>query len=168
MTAPIRSMPELVAALRARRDELQLTHETIDAIAGWPSGYAGKLLAPEPIKNLGWMSLGAALDTLGIALVVVENKEQRELVESRWKQRERPKNGTALASRFSMANEVSMQIEITPEFQAQMQRKEYMRMIGKRGGQKGGKRRLKTMGKRRRQAIAAHAARMRWSKRASA
>jgi hypothetical protein len=86
----VRSMPELIAALRARRDELQITHETIDAIAGWPAGYAGKLLAPEPIKNLGWMSLGLALDTLGIALVVVENKEQRKLVEGRWKQRERP------------------------------------------------------------------------------
>jgi hypothetical protein len=85
-------MPELVAALRARRDELQLTHEVIDDIAGWPAGYAGKLLAPEPIKNLGWSSLGDALDTLAIKLVVVENEEQRRLVESRWKRRERPRN----------------------------------------------------------------------------
>src|SRR5258708_39449173 len=88
MTAPSRSMPELIAALRARRDELQITHETIDSIAGWPAGYAGKLLAPEPIKNLGWMSLGLALDTLGIALMVVPDEEQIKRVEKRWTKRE--------------------------------------------------------------------------------
>jgi hypothetical protein len=32
------SMPELLAALRTRRDELGLTHEVIDDIAGWSSG----------------------------------------------------------------------------------------------------------------------------------
>jgi hypothetical protein len=95
----IRSMEELLAALRARRDELQLTHERIDDIAGWPSGYAGKLLAPEPIKNLGFMSFGLALDSMGIALVVVENPEQIKLVEKRWVRRERPRNAPAKATR---------------------------------------------------------------------
>jgi hypothetical protein len=71
---------------------LQLTHERIDDIAGWPSGYAGKLLAPDPIKNLGWMSFGLALDSMGIALVVVENPEQIKRVERRWVRRERPRN----------------------------------------------------------------------------
>ncbi|THD56754.1 MAG: hypothetical protein E8A46_02610 [Bradyrhizobium sp.] len=94
---PIRSMAELLAALRARRDELHLTHETIDAIAGWPAGYAGKLLAPEPIKNLGWSSLGLALNTFGIALVVVEDEEQKRRVEKRWTPRERPQRPPASA-----------------------------------------------------------------------
>jgi hypothetical protein len=31
-------MPEMLAALRACRDERQPTHETIDDIAGWPDG----------------------------------------------------------------------------------------------------------------------------------
>ena len=157
MTAPIRSMPELVAALRARRDELQLTHETIDAIANWPAGYAGKLLAPEPIKNLGWMSLGLALDTLGIALVVVENEEQIKRVEKRWTRRERPKNAPLLAAALSI-EEIARE-----EF------RQHMRQLGskggKMGGSKGGKRRLRTMKKRERQRIASHAARARWSKR---
>ena len=88
----IRSMEELLEALRARRDQLQLTYETIDHIAGWPSFYAAKLLAPEPIKNLGWQSLGLALDSTGVALVVVENVEQAAKVRSRWIPRERPHN----------------------------------------------------------------------------
>jgi hypothetical protein len=89
-SAPIRSMPELVAAHRARRDELQITHETIDAIAGWAPGYAGKILAPDPIKNLGWMSLGSLLGTFGTMLLMVEDEEQIKRVQSRWTRRERP------------------------------------------------------------------------------
>src|SRR6476619_2900186 len=80
----IHSMEELLAALRARRDQLQLTHERLDWIAGWPSGYAGKLFCEPAIKNLGWQSLGLALDSMGIALVVVEKPEQIKRVESRW------------------------------------------------------------------------------------
>jgi hypothetical protein len=91
----IHSMEELLAALRARRDELQLTHERLDDISGLPSGYFGKLLAPVPIKNLGWMSFGLALDSMGVALVMVENPEQIKLVEKRWTPRERPHQRTS-------------------------------------------------------------------------
>src|SRR6266404_1696291 len=80
----IRSMEELLAALRARRDQLQLTHERIDDIAGWAQGYCGKLMANPPVKNLGFMSLGTALGALGVGLVMIENVEQRKLVEKRW------------------------------------------------------------------------------------
>jgi hypothetical protein len=87
-------MPEVVEALRVWRDERGITHEVFDEIAGWADGYAGKLLAPEPIKNLGWMSLGDALKTLAIKLVVVEDPEQRKLVERRWIRRERPQSAS--------------------------------------------------------------------------
>jgi hypothetical protein len=87
--AIVTSMPELIDAIRARRDELNISHETIDDIAGLPSGYTSKLLAPSPIKNLGWMSLGAILGALGIGLVVIEDSVQRAKVESRWCKRKR-------------------------------------------------------------------------------
>jgi hypothetical protein len=87
-------MPEVVEALRVWRDERGITHEVFDEIAGWADGYASKLLAPEPIKNLGWMSLGDALKTLAIKLVVVEDPEQRKLVERRWIRRERPQSAS--------------------------------------------------------------------------
>jgi hypothetical protein len=93
MTAKvITSMPELVAALRARRDELNISHELIDDIAGLQSGYTSKLLAPTPGKNLGYMSLGAIMGALGIGLVVVEDSARRALVEGRWSQRKRAPN----------------------------------------------------------------------------
>jgi hypothetical protein len=86
----IHSMEELLAALRARRDELQLTHERVDDISGLPSGYFGKLMTDPPIRNLGWLSFGLALDALGVALVMVENPEQIKRVANRWIPRERP------------------------------------------------------------------------------
>jgi hypothetical protein len=162
---PIRSMAELLVVIRARRDELNISHETIDNIAGLQAGYTSKMLAEKPIRGVGYMSLGAVLGSLGIGLAVVEDTEQCARVETRWQKRKRPqKLLPALASRFSIENEAPTKIEVTPELQAQLDRKEYMKMIGKRGGHKGGKRRLKTMTARARQRAATHAARIRWSK----
>jgi hypothetical protein len=94
-----RSMSELVAAIQAWREERGITLETLDDIAGWPARYGAKLLAPDPIKNLGWMSLGLGLNALAIKLVVVEDAEQRKRVESRWKRRDRPRNAPAADAR---------------------------------------------------------------------
>lgn len=155
VTAPIRDYPDLVQALRSRRDALNISHETIDSISGLQPGYTSKLLAPKPIKNLGPMSLGSLLGALGLKLVAVEDMEQTERVSARWQKRKRPQKivvGPLLASALSITEN----------------RLEYMRKIGskggKMGGSKGGKRRLKTMKKRARQAVASHAARMRWAK----
>lgn len=160
MNAPIRSMPELVQALRDRRDALNISHETIDSIAGLQSGYTSKLLAPKPIKNLGPMSFGSLLGALGLAVVVVEDQTMCERVSKHWEPRKRPQK-LPLSMPLSIENQVPAEMQITPELQAQLERREFMRAIGK----KGGKRRLKTMGKRARQRAATHAIRCRWAKR---
>jgi len=95
----IRSMEELLAALRARRDQLELTHERLDDISGLPSGYFGKLMTNPPIKNLGWLSLGLCLDALGVGLILVENPDQIRLVSRRWEKRQRPIQRTRASSR---------------------------------------------------------------------
>lgn len=71
--AIVRSYHQLVAVLRSRADELEITRETIDTEAKMPPRYSAKLLSPTPIKNLGPNSLGALLGVLGLALVVVED-----------------------------------------------------------------------------------------------
>jgi hypothetical protein len=91
-----RSMQEIVEAIRVWRDMRGVSLETLDFIAGWPQGYGAKLLAPSPIKNLGWQSLGLGLNALAIKLVVVEDPEQRKLVERRWVKRERPRNAASV------------------------------------------------------------------------
>ena len=91
MTAKlIHGMPELLDVIRARRDALNLSHETIDDLAGFPAGYTGKLLSPNPIRGVGYMSLGAVMGALGIALVAIEDSAAAERVREKWVPRKRP------------------------------------------------------------------------------
>jgi hypothetical protein len=94
-----RSMQEIVEAIRVWRDMRGVSLATLDHIAGWADGYGAKLLAPSPIKNLGWESIGLGLNALAIKLVVVEDPEQRKLVERRWIPRERPRNAAPAAGK---------------------------------------------------------------------
>ena len=95
MTRLIRSIDDLVAAVRARRDELNIPHELIDHLAGFQSGYTSKLLAPEPMKGLGPMSLPGLLGALGVALVLVEDSAQADRVRDKWIPRKRPQRKPA-------------------------------------------------------------------------
>jgi hypothetical protein len=90
MTAKvITSMTGLLEAIRARQDELDLSCETIDELAGLPARYTAKLLAPVPLRGISHMSLTAILGALGIGLIVVEDVAQREKVKDRWHPRKR-------------------------------------------------------------------------------
>jgi hypothetical protein len=160
----VRSMADFVPVWRARADELNLSHATIDEIAGLPSGYFSKVMCG--MKNPGPIAVECINGALAIGFVVAVDAEQVERVQGRWVKRKRPqKLPGPLAGAFSIDNEVPIQIEITAELQAQMALLEKQKMWGKMGGKKGGKRRLKTMSKRARQRVASHAARMRWAKR---
>lgn len=87
---PLRGLPDVLAALRARRDEVGITFETLDEIAGWPGRYGSKLMCDPPVRNLGWSSMGLALGSLGTMLLMVEDEEQIRRVQGRWIRRERP------------------------------------------------------------------------------
>jgi len=75
MNSPIRDMAGLIGAMRDRAVALNLSHETIDAIAGVPSGYTSKLFAEKPMKRLGYTSMGLLLGALGMALKPEEDQE---------------------------------------------------------------------------------------------
>lgn len=153
MTAPIRSMPELLNAIRARRDELNISHETIDGIAGLQSGYTSKLLAPTPIKNLGPMSFGSLLGALGLAVVVVEDPQAIVRVEKHWQKRKRPQKLLASIP-ASIECEVPMAVQISPDLLAKLRRLASL----------GGKARAAKLSRRRRKAIARKAILTRWRK----
>lgn len=154
----LRSQADMLDAYRDRIRELGLAHATVDSISGLPDGYTGKLMCG--MKNPGPKAHELLCGALGIAFVVQVDQEAAAKVESRWVKRKRALNKVALASRFSIEAETPQIVEITPE----LERKLRMRELGKRGGKIGGKRRLKTMGKRARQQVAAHAARTRWAR----
>lgn len=162
MTAPIRSMPELLAALRHRKTELQISNATIESISGLPDGYVSKVLAERPIKNLGPLALEGILGALGMVLVAQPDPELKKQIMGRWIPRKRPEPKTASMT-ASIQNEVPARIEITAELKAKLGVRDHMRKIASSGG----KRRAKMLGKRARQRIASHAARMRWSRKKS-
>jgi hypothetical protein len=57
--------------LRARREELQVGYETIEAMCDLPSGYAGKLLTGW--KAMGALSMWLILRTLGLNIQLIED-----------------------------------------------------------------------------------------------
>ena len=78
----------------------------------------------------------------------------------------RPRDPNQLAKWIvdqSTSDQPEPQQEPTPT--ATVNLSEYMRQIGRKGGQIGGKRRLKTMTKEQRRKVAARAAKARWKKR---
>ncbi|MEY9291487.1 hypothetical protein ABH977_006520 [Bradyrhizobium ottawaense] len=95
----IGSREELLQVVRDRRDELDLSHETLDAITGLQGGYVSKLLADPPVRGFGEMSLQAVLDALGLRIgfaVIMEDPEQSDRMRARWKPRKRrPTNAKA-------------------------------------------------------------------------
>jgi hypothetical protein len=64
----------LITALRVRaRDQrIALGSHDIACVAGLPDRYITKLLAPQPTRRLGMVSLGSVLAVLGVKLVLVE------------------------------------------------------------------------------------------------
>lgn len=73
MTEPrtIADEADLVAALRARAEELNVSRSEIDRVAGLPSGYAGKMLCIPPIKYAGPQSFWNVCGALGLAVQLV-------------------------------------------------------------------------------------------------
>jgi hypothetical protein len=63
----------LHAALRARKDELDLSCQVIDRAAALAVGHSSKILAPQQLKKPGWQTLGFLLPALGMKLALLED-----------------------------------------------------------------------------------------------
>lgn len=85
--AEISNYSDLHAALRKRADDMQVSRETLDHLCGLPAGYAGKLLAPNPLKLVGPTSLGTLLEVMGCKLLLVEDPEAQKRLRHRLKKR---------------------------------------------------------------------------------
>jgi hypothetical protein len=79
----------LIGALRQRCDELNITFEQLDVVAGFTDNYSSKILSPSlrPIRRLGHMSTGAILGALGLKLAVIEDPAQLARVRDRYRPR---------------------------------------------------------------------------------
>jgi hypothetical protein len=86
--AEVNSYRGLVEALLSRKDELDVSFETLDHVAGLPVRYSAKVLCARQ-KTLGPTSLGALLGALALKLAIVSDEEQfariqHRLVRSNW------------------------------------------------------------------------------------
>jgi hypothetical protein len=114
-----RSTADLCEIFRQRVRDLNVSLETIDAVAGLPSRYSAKLLGPNPAKNFGAISFDALLGTLGLKLIVVEDADALARVRSRFVPLERIDRSAACRRKIV--------VKLTREF---------MRKIGSLGGRK--------------------------------
>jgi hypothetical protein len=154
-------MPELLAAFRARVEELDIPHVAIEEIGLLPDGYVSKVLAPNATKIIGMKALGGLLDGLDCVIELrpkdVPGKRFRErFVKRKIQPRFRGRKVAPIVGASILQEPV-----ICLDSQAKPSARE--RILA--GASNGGKRRAKVLGKRRRQAIASHAARKRWNKR---
>jgi hypothetical protein len=77
----------LVEALLSRKDELDVSFETLDHVAGLPVRYSAKVLGRQNL--LGPTSLGALLGALALKLAIVSDDDQlarikHRLIPSNW------------------------------------------------------------------------------------
>lgn len=88
----VKDYDSLIAAIRTRVAELNVAHSTVDAVAGLPSGYTGKLLCDPPVRGIGRIAFGPLLGSLGMKLIAVEDPEALARVRQRLEPRKQPRH----------------------------------------------------------------------------
>jgi hypothetical protein len=77
----VRSYEQLIASLVRRREQLDLSQQDVDALAGLQSGYTGKCEKPSASygRIMGDMSFRTLLQTLGVKLLMVDADPEGKL-----------------------------------------------------------------------------------------
>jgi hypothetical protein len=88
--ANVSSYEQMLDALRARINELQINGERFDEYAGLPRGYLSKLVGVRPIRRLGMQSFQPVLSALGLRCLLIEDQHATQ----RLKNRVVPRNGS--------------------------------------------------------------------------
>jgi hypothetical protein len=135
---------QLLAAIRRRIEELDVSHETVEHLAGLQSGYLSKVIADPPPKRMSPFTQFLILQALGLRVKLEEDQQLIEKLRSRWSKRK---------LRKSMRTAVSMDrvIYLPPDF---------MRRISRMGCEA----RMQKLTAVRRSELARNAAKARWSK----
>jgi hypothetical protein len=81
--ATCQTYDDLIEALRARKDALGISNNELDAIAGTPAGYAGKIFGAARVRALGPQSFEYFLGALGLRFQLVEDAEATARIRAR-------------------------------------------------------------------------------------
>lgn len=82
---------QLLDLIRTRVAELEITHETLDHVAGLQPGYASKLLCEPPMRRMGPLTLFLVLDALGMSIMITTDPVSFDRVRSRLTKRRTPR-----------------------------------------------------------------------------
>lgn len=152
----------MIELIRARLDQLQIAHKTVDHLVGWSDGYLGKVVGDARIKKLGFDGGFMLLQALALKIEIVEDPEMLAKMEHRYEQAIVNKR---VLNRHAPLGEDTINRAI----------KAGAREMGRRGGLKkkryasivtrpGGYARASVLSPKRRAEIAVNAARARWDK----
>lgn len=90
IAGPIADESDLVNALRARVDEVNVSRAEIDAELDLPAGYASKRLTLPQVKYFGKDAFWNMAELLGLAVILVEDPHARQRYAARMKRRSKP------------------------------------------------------------------------------
>ena len=98
----ISSRDDLVAIVRKRQDELNISCETVDQLAGLADRHYSKLTSQ--VKGFGWLTVFTVLPALGLRLRVEEDPDATARLRHRWTPRQgHVKNGSRANWRTPLA-----------------------------------------------------------------
>jgi hypothetical protein len=80
----VRGLEDVHHAARARAEQLNVSREDIDELAGLTGGLSSKLLCDPPLSRMGWQSAPKLLAALGLKLIIAEDHEQCALMRPYW------------------------------------------------------------------------------------
>jgi hypothetical protein len=132
---------QLLDVVRWRKDELAVSNEWIDAVAGLAPGTASKILAPVPTKRMGALWLFLIFGALGLGVAVCEDADALGRVRSRLERR------------------TERNVRVRSSLRMCVMDGDFIRFRGRKGGLA----RAARMSDRQRSKAARHAARARWS-----
>jgi hypothetical protein len=97
--AAITSDRELLAAVRRRIDQLKITHEVLEELAGLPRGYGSKVWSDTPPKRISVHTLFWVLQSLGLKMRLEVDPALVEKLQHRWVKRKmaRPSKNSVAA-----------------------------------------------------------------------
>ena len=84
----VRDYDDLIAAFKARADEIGVSTSWLDYATGLPSGYVGKLFGPSRVKMIGLDSLWPIAEVLAVEITITPSLELAQKMASRWEKRD--------------------------------------------------------------------------------
>src|SRR5215813_12062257 len=83
----VTGLADVLHALRARAEEIDIGRLTIDELAGLSLGHASKVLADPPMKRMSVDTVTVIAPAMGLKLLLVKDPDATAKMQRRWTKR---------------------------------------------------------------------------------